>query len=144
MIVYFDTSALVPLLIEEPTSSAVQQLWDVADRVASSRLLYAEARAALARAHRLERLDGEEHDQAASELEVLVGDLDSVEVTEDLIRRAGVLAHTAALCGYDAVHLASAELLNDPELVLAAGDGQLRAAAQGLQIAVAELDGTVP
>lgn len=140
MIVYFDTSALVPLLIEEPTSAAAERLWDRADRVASSRLLYAEARAALAQASRLERLNQTEHLQAVSDLDGLVSNLDFVEVTEVLVRRAGELAETLALRGYDAVHLASAELLADPDLVLAAGDGQLRKAAKQLQMAVAELE----
>ncbi|MGH9294201.1 MAG: type II toxin-antitoxin system VapC family toxin [Acidimicrobiales bacterium] len=140
MIVYFDTSALVPLLIDEPTSTTAARLWDEADRVASSRLLYAEARAALARALRLERLDTAEHQQAVFDLDGLVGDLDLVEVTGDLVRRAGALADTAALRGYDAVHLAPAELLNDTDLVLAAGDRQLRDAARGLHITVAELE----
>ncbi|MEI2775609.1 MAG: hypothetical protein V9G19_06470 [Tetrasphaera sp.] len=31
MIVYLDTSALVPLMIEEPTSTACGELWDMHD-----------------------------------------------------------------------------------------------------------------
>lgn len=140
MIVYFDTSALVPLLVEEPTSTASERLWDAADRVASSRLLYAEARAALAQASRLERLNHAEHLQAVSDLDGLVSSLDVVEVTDQVVRRAGELADNLALRGYDAVHLASAELLDDRDLVLATGDAQLHKAAKQLHMAVAELD----
>jgi len=140
LIVYFDASALVPLVIEEPTSAAVERVWYESDRVASSRLLYAEARAALAQALRLERLDTAGHEQAVRDLDALVDELDFVEVTEQIVRRAGSLAESLALRGYDAVHLASAELLNEPDLVLAAGDGQLRAAAGRLHIAVAQLE----
>jgi hypothetical protein len=93
----------------------------------------------LARARRLERLDNNEHRQAVEEFDLVVNELDTVEVTGEIVRRAGGLAETFALRGYDAVHLASAELLNDPELVLAASDGQLRLAAGRLHIAVAEL-----
>jgi prevent-host-death family protein len=44
----FDTSALIPLLIEEPGSVRAGRVWDVADHVTSVRLIYTEARAALA------------------------------------------------------------------------------------------------
>jgi len=47
--VYFDTSAIVPIVIEEPSSKVASRLWDEADRVVSSCLVYAEGRAASAR-----------------------------------------------------------------------------------------------
>ncbi len=53
MIVYFDTFAFIPLIIEEPSSESCKRLWNEATRVVSVRLHYAEARAALARAQRL-------------------------------------------------------------------------------------------
>ena len=57
MIVYFDTSAILPIVIEEPSSAVASRLWDEADRVVSSRLVYAEGRAALAMARRMNRID---------------------------------------------------------------------------------------
>jgi uncharacterized protein len=56
VIAYFDTSAVMPLLIAEPGSDRAAALWDGADRVVSVRLVYPEARAALAQAERLGRL----------------------------------------------------------------------------------------
>ena len=56
MIAYFDTSALIPLLIDEPASVRAARLWDEAARVVSVRLAYPEARAGLARAGRMGRL----------------------------------------------------------------------------------------
>ena len=53
MIVYVDTSALVPLLINEPTSEACGEIWDSADSITVTRLAYIEAVAALAMAERL-------------------------------------------------------------------------------------------
>ena len=47
MIAYFDTSALVPLLIEEESTPTCQELWEQADDVASSQLFFVEAAAAL-------------------------------------------------------------------------------------------------
>ena len=81
---------------------------DRADGVATVRLTYAEARAALARHRREGAL-------TTSELRHAVGALDRewtaynvIEVTETLVRLAGGLAERHALRAYDAVQLASA------------------------------------
>lgn len=140
MICYFDTSALIPLLVEEPSSAVVGRLWDTADHVVSSRLVYAEARAALAQAHRADRIDSSGLRRVVTDLEVIMGDLDLVEAAAAVVRRAGELAELLALRGYDAVHLSSAETLADPDLVLVAGDRQLLRAAGELQLTVADLD----
>jgi len=139
LIVYFDTSAIVPILIEEPSSMVASRLWDEADRVVSSRLIYAEGRAALAMARRLDRLDERGLREAVDDFESLHDQLDVIEVTDGLIRDAGGLAEQLSLCGYDAVHLASARLVDDPDVVLAAGDQSLLAAAGALGIATADL-----
>ncbi len=70
-------------------------------------------------------------------LDELVDELDIVEVGADLAARAGHLAEVHALRGYDAVHLACAEMLADDELVLVAGDGQLLEAATALGLRTA-------
>lgn len=139
MIVYFDTSAIVPIIIEEPSSLAASRLWDEADRVVSSRLVYAEGRAALAMARRLDRVDDYELRTAVHAFESLYQQLDIVEVTENLVRDAGSLAEQFALRGYDAVHLASAQLVHDSDMVIAAGDQNLIKAAQALGIATSNL-----
>jgi uncharacterized protein len=76
---------------------------------------------------------------AVRNFEGLVEELHAVEVTERVLRRAGALAQSLHLRGYDAVHLASAELVQDGDLVVAAGDGVLRRAAQELGLSVANL-----
>lgn len=141
MIVYFDTSALVPVIIEEASSGGASRLWDEADRVISSRLVYAEARAALAMARRMHRIDDDQLRTAVQDFESLHQQLDIVEVTETLVRDAGSLAQEFALRGYDAVHLASAQLVHDPDLVLASGDQHLLTAAQALGMATSKLGG---
>jgi len=140
LIVYFDTSALLPIVIEEPTSVTASRLWDDADRVVSSRLVYVEGRAALARAGRMDRLDEHQLRTAVEDFEAVHEQLDFIEVTENLVGEAGALAEQFGLRGYDAVHLASARLLNDPELVLAAGDQTLLGAARAAGIATADLN----
>jgi predicted nucleic acid-binding protein len=140
LIVYFDTSAILPIVIEEPSSLAASRLWDEADRAVSSRLVYVEGRAALAMAHRMKRVDGRGLRAGVEELEALYEQVDAVEVTGDLVREAGALAERFGLRGYDAVHLASAQLVDDPELVFASGDQDLLGAARALGIATADLN----
>lgn len=134
MIAYFDTSAIAPIMIEEASSPAAARLWDDADRVASSRLVYPEGRAALALARRMDRIDDDQLQTDAADFELLHEQLDIVEGTESLVRDAGSLARQFALRGYDAIHLASARLVHDPDMVLAAGEQNLLKAAQERQL----------
>ncbi len=64
--------------------------------------------------------------------------MDRVELTAAVAQRAGDLADTFALRGYDAVHLAAAETVADADMVMVAGDG-LCDAASGLGLAVARI-----
>jgi uncharacterized protein len=140
MIAYFDTSALVPLLIEEPTSDRCARLWNEATRAVSVRLLYPEARAALARAERMRRLTRPQLAAAVSELDALLVEIDIVELSAMTARTAGELAQQYGLRGYDAVHLAAALAVADDDVVFVTGDAELAAAAlrTGLAVAVAD------
>jgi hypothetical protein len=137
VIAYFDTSAIVPLLIAEGGSERAASLWNSSDRVASVRLFYPEARAALAQARRLGRLTARNLQSAVHELDALLDEMDVVEVDETLAHRAGELAETHGLRGNDALHLAAVERVRDPTVVLVAGDGSLldAGAAAGISIA---------
>jgi predicted nucleic acid-binding protein len=137
VIAYFDTSAFVPLVIAEQGSGRARALWDAADRVTSARLIYPEARAALAHAHRIGRLTNAQLRRAVSGVDELYDQLDIVELDDALARKSGALAETHGLRGYDAVHLAAAETLRDPDLVLVAGDGALLAAGATTGLATA-------
>lgn len=137
MIAYFDTSALLPLVVDEPASERAGRLWDDASRLVASRLVCVEARAALAMARRMGRLSAADLTAAKDDVDALVDHLDLAHVTERLVRRAGDLAEEQALRGYDAVHLATAEALTDTELVLVSGDRDLLRAAGRIGIATA-------
>jgi predicted nucleic acid-binding protein len=137
VIAYFDTSSLIPLVIEEPGSEAAARLWDAAERVVAVRVAYPEGRSALARAQRLGRLTARRHRTARRDFEDIWIQLDRVEISAGLAQRAGDLAETLALRGYDAIHLAAAETLIGPDLVVVAGDEDLLAAAGTLQLATA-------
>ena len=135
MIGYLDTSAFVPLVVAEPSSAACRRLWDDADAVVSSRLLYVETAAALAQARRMDRLTDQQHEASLQLLDQLWSAVDVAEVGEPVVARAAALAHQLALRGYDAVHCASAEQINDEDVVAAAGDQRLLAAWRELGIA---------
>jgi len=135
--VYFDSSALVKLLVEEPGSDLASALWDGCDAALSSRLAYPEVRAALAAAHRngdLRRSDLVEAEQSWTMFWAAVR---PVELTERIEQRAGDLAATHGLRGADAVHLASALAIGADDLVLAVWDRRLHAGARAVGLATA-------
>ncbi|MGH3937773.1 MAG: type II toxin-antitoxin system VapC family toxin [Pseudonocardiaceae bacterium] len=140
MIGYFDTSAFVPLLIAEPSSGLCRRLWDDADLVVTTRLSYVETAAALAQARRLGRLTKQSYAAAMDILDRLWGEFEIIEVDERVVHRAAQLAYTCALRGYDAVHCASAEQLDDDDLVVAAGDRKLLEACMSLGMATADVN----
>ena len=135
MIGYLDTSALVPLLIEEPTSAACREFWNTAHAVTSTRLVHVEAAAALARAERNGRFTVEEYRLAGLQLGRSVAELELIEVDETTVRAAVDLAYRFGLRGYDAVHCAAAALFDAPDLVAGSGDRKLLAAWQELGVA---------
>ena len=135
MITYVDTSTLIKLIIDEEGSDRAELIWESADSVASVSLVVVEARAALAAAVRGDRLSSEQLHDARTELAAFVDDLHLVDVTENLIESAARLAESESLRGYDAVHLASALLVDAAVLTSADLDLCEAAERQGLHTA---------
>lgn len=142
MIAYFDTSALVPLVIEEPTTAACGRIWDAADRRVSVRLAFVETAAALAMALRIGRIAEPFHEAAFFALDELWAAMDVIEVDADLARAAASAAHEWGLRAYDAVHHAAAASLDDAALVAVAGDAALLASWRGAGLAVGDVNAT--
>jgi predicted nucleic acid-binding protein len=140
-VVYFDASAFVKLLVEEAGSQMAAELWDGCDAAVSSRLAYPEVRAALAAAARNHDLSDDDRDAAEEVWEDYWAATRPVELTAAVEQHAGQLARVHALRGADAVHLASAHAIGDPDLVIAVWDRRLHAGAQaaGLRVAPAQL-----
>jgi uncharacterized protein len=141
-LIYFDSSALVKLLAEEPGSDLAAELWDSCDAAMSCRLAYPEVRAALAASAR-------NHDITPADLDAAEHDWDGywaavrpVELSPAVEQRAGQLARQHALRGADAVHLASALAIADRDLIVAVWDRRLHAGATaaGCRVAPANLD----
>jgi len=141
-IVYFDSSALVKLVLDETGSDVAAALWNACDAALSSRLAYPEVRAALAAAGRSHDLADAEATDAAAEWETFWASMRPIELSAEVERAAGELAALHRLRGADAVHLASALALGSGDVTLAAWDKRLHAAAAaaGLAVAPAALD----
>ncbi|MGD0703297.1 MAG: type II toxin-antitoxin system VapC family toxin [Trebonia sp.] len=129
MLVYFDSSALVKLVVEEAGSDLAAQLWDGCDAALASRLAYPEVRAALAAGARNHDLAPDDLRAAERAWEEFWAATRPVELTPAVERHAGELAREHALGGADSVHLASALAIGDPDLVIAVWDRRLHAGA---------------
>jgi predicted nucleic acid-binding protein len=108
VILYLDSSSAVKLYVEEEHSAEVERTVQAADRVSSSRIAYAEIRAAFAAAWRAGRIAEQPY---RGLVQAFNGDWRRyirVSPSEAVIRLAGDLAEKHGLRGYDAVHLASA------------------------------------
>jgi uncharacterized protein len=137
LIAYFDTSAVVPLLVDdEPGLDACRRVWTLAESLIASRLVFVETAAALAQAARLGRLTAAAHARALAGLEHVWVQFEIIEIGDDLIRRAAMLAHAHALRGFDAVHCAAALTVSGPSTVAVSGDRTLLSAWRANGVAV--------
>lgn len=140
-LVYFDSSALVKLLVDEPDSDLVADLWNGCDVALSSRLAYPEVCAALAAAGRNHDLAAEEVRSALELWDEFWMSLWPVELSVNVETVAGAMASSRQLRGADAVHLASATVVEDSGLIFAVWDKRLHGAAvrAGLSVAPSTL-----
>lgn len=138
MLAYFDTSALVPLIIREPATSRCRTVWSAATGIVTSDLAYVEAHAALAQAHRLGRIRDAALDRAVAVFESLWSGIARVAVSETILRDAARLTRTHALRGYDAVHAASALASASEDFVAVSGDTALLRAWSTIGIATVD------
>jgi uncharacterized protein len=136
-IVYFDSSALVKLVVDEDGSELAAALWDGCDAAVSSRLAYPEVRAALAAAARDHRIDARALRTAEDDWGNFWAATQPVELTVTVERQAGLVATTYALGGADAVHLASALAIQSADVIVAAWDRRLREGVRAAGLAVA-------
>jgi len=127
---YLDTSALVKLLLrDEEGADLVGSIRDAADVVVTSRIAHVEGRAALAAAARAGRLRAREHARSKRELGRALRSLAIVELDPRLAEAAGDVAERFDLRAYDAVHLASALIVDDGSTVVVTWDRTLASAA---------------
>ena len=135
MITYVDTSTLVKLLIDEVGTTEAGRIWDEADVLTVIRVGHVEARAALAAARQQRRISADVFRDAVTGLELLWSQVSVVEIDEHLMRLAGDLATAHSLRGYDALHLAAAQVVGAE--VFSSADRNLCAAALSCGLHVA-------
>lgn len=135
MTLYLDTSAWVKLYVAEPGSVAVRTAVEEAELVGSHLVAYVELRAALGRKRRLREVSMAAMEAAEADWQRL----HRLPLDYALVQRAGALTDHHALRGFDAIHLAAAESLQQALRVLirfACFDMQLTAAARALGMKV--------
>ncbi len=116
-------------MFEEPGSELAAELWDRAESVVSSQLVYPEARAAAAAANRAGRITSANLRRAVERIDELYAELNVIGLDADLTHSAGELAERHGLRGYDAVHLATTLSIEWDSTLLATWDRDLARAA---------------
>jgi uncharacterized protein len=111
-LLYLDTSAWLKLYVEETGSEEVRAAVDQAEQVCTHLIAYAELRATLAKAERMQRLSAEQKAQVLPAIERDWQILNVILPTEMLVKRAGFMADRFGLRGYDSLHLAAAEAIS--------------------------------
>jgi predicted nucleic acid-binding protein len=129
MIAYVETSAVVKLVVDGPGAEVVADVWDRADEVVSSDILYAETCAALAAIRQAGGLDEAAYRHAVREAEDVAGRLRLVALDETIAAAAGDLAERHSLCGSAAIHLAAALSVDAPRIVITTWEPALSRAA---------------
>jgi predicted nucleic acid-binding protein len=129
VIAYFDTSALLKLVIAEDGSEQARSLWQQAGEVVVSRLVWPEAVAALAAARRGRRVSDEGQQTATDRLRSCLERCTVVSVADPLVDRAAELAAGSDLRAADAIHLATALAVVEADSVFVTWDKRLRRAA---------------
>ena len=127
-IIYLDTSALVKQYVQERGSREVQRLIKSADHSGTSLITRSEMAAALARAVRIKIFPAAEAEAAWNQFLGEWSTLSRLNISKQIVDRAAALAWEFTLCGYDAVHLASAILWQETletQITLATFDREL-------------------
>jgi predicted nucleic acid-binding protein len=133
---FFDTSALLSVVLGETTAPQVRQVLADHEIVVASAIAAVEARAGLARARRGRRLTARREREAWTRFERMWLTSAILDVDRPLLSLAIDLAAAHGLRGYDAVQLASglraADVTGVPGFACLDGDLNAAAAAEGL------------
>lgn len=112
MISYLDTSAAVKLYVNEEGTQLVEKIVRDSSIVATSKVAYAEARAAFARAFREGIITKKIYNEVIVSFKQDWNNFFKLEVSNKIIELAGELTETHYLRGFDAIHLSSAITLS--------------------------------
>ncbi len=107
-VVYLETSALLAWLFAEQRSASVQERVDAAEVVVSSSLTFSEAERALVRAETSGLIRGGDGQRLRGVLERAASGWMSMEISQEILRRAARPFPVEPLRTLDAIHLATA------------------------------------
>lgn len=141
MILYMDTSNLVKLYVLEKDSAQIKASVEDSQIVATSIIAYAEARAAFARKFRAKAIKESVYMKIVLTLDNDWENYFVLNVSQDIIKLAGSLCEKYWLRGFDALHLASASIINESvtgKVHFCCSDSKLNEAARKEKL------GTVP
>ena len=124
-------------MLDEEGADLVESYLDGADEVVTSRITYAEVRAALAAAVRGGRHSASDHRGATRALDRSWEEVLTLDVTDPVVRLAGALTDRHRLRGFDAVHVASAMSVRSRQLLLLTLDREVAESAVGEGVAAA-------
>lgn len=143
MIVCWDASAIVKLVVHEPGAELAAALWAEPVSGFASTLVVPEVTSALARRRADGTLVPRAHAAATAAVRLVHDDLHLVELTAERAERAADVVAKLGLRGADAVHLATALEVADAggHVAVLTWDRRLHraATAAGLDVAPAEL-----
>jgi predicted nucleic acid-binding protein len=138
VILYLDASALVKRYIQEKASEDVNAWIDAAEMVVTGLITRVEVAAAIARAGRMKLITPDEALAALRQFRSEWESFQRLPITENTVIRGDALAYEHNLRGYDATHLACAQIWQETlgmPITLASFDGQLIEAARVVQMA---------
>jgi predicted nucleic acid-binding protein len=128
---YWDTSALVKLYVDEPDSDTAQRLVASDPVLVTSWITAVEVRRNLARL-----LDGDTQIDALSAFEADLDALALVAAGELVCRAAGRIGEVLGVRSLDAIHLASAQVVQIPKMPFVTFDLRQAQAARSLGFTV--------
>ena len=113
MMLYVDTSALIKRYVDEDGSDRVNALWDGATGIATSVVAFAETIATLNRKLREGVLSNREYSRTVMSFKSDYRRVILVSINAGLNERIETLARNHVLRGFDAIHLASALVIQN-------------------------------
>lgn len=139
MIAYFDTSALMALILRvRPGHETAQSVWQDADEITTVHIAPVEVRAALTGERWGGRLRPSRFERAKELLAWMWQEITVVFADEDLVATAAQAAEQHRLRGYDAIQLTAA--LQSGCDVFLCSDTRLLAAARSSNLAILNLN----
>lgn len=141
--IYFDTSALIKLFVNEAGSRLVARLVTEDGAVATAKIAYTEVHAGLVRKHRAGEISAAEYARTSREFEAEWPAYVRLDLQDDLLVLARDLVRRHPLRGFDAIHLASALSLQsavEDDLRFVAADGRLLRAASAERLTALDVE----